>query len=545
MAYEERTYQQEAIAGCVAALLENGRESVLLESPVGSGKTYMALEAIHRFQSRLGRRLKVNWVAPRHRLLQQMQEANKSLYKDDIRPVSLFDHRPPTADFVVLDEAHHEATQSCVLLYEKMKPTWTMGLSATPLRTDRMKLSFQETIRTCSIGRLIREGFLSPFNSYLIPEYNVATVAEHYLADVKRWGKSLVFFSTIAECLEFRALLAVKGIPCEVVTGESDKNRQMDLFERGLVPVIANVSMLTEGFDQPDVQSVFARDGTRLPIIQMCGRGLRKAPGKTACNIVQSANSSYLFERVTTPKNAYRFQKNRWLALKDGTEEIESTLTETLRRLELLQKKDRKARKDDYKRAENESPGRFARAIERMAKVEEREKSYYSRHGHYYETIQTFLQRLNEQCHGGGLPACILHFDKGTDSTRGISHVEEKFVQKADAVRPAIVLTLANCLRVTARRLGVALMESFVKYARLCSGLPPFSDVELEAELDRLGYLARRKAYRRDSPMAEIMRAADEILAFVPNGLRSAMFDSFKGTKKGDVKFFDNPPSNH
>ena len=182
MAYEKRRYQTEAIDATLAAFAEKGRESVLLESPVGSGKTYMALEMLHRLQEKLGRQLRINWVAPRHRLLQQVMEANRDLYRDSIRPVSLFASAPPEADFVVLDEAHHEATQSCVLLYEKMRAKWTLGLSATPLRTDRMKLSFQETVRTCPIGRLIREGYLSPFNSYLIPTYSVDSVADHYLA---------------------------------------------------------------------------------------------------------------------------------------------------------------------------------------------------------------------------------------------------------------------------------------------------------------------------------------------------------------------------
>ena len=141
MPYEVRAYQQEAIGACVSAFADRRCASVLLESPVGSGKTYMALETIHRLQERLGRRLRVNWVAPRHRLLQQMMAANRDLHQDDIRPVSLFERLPREADLVVLDEAHHEATRSCVLLYEKMKAARTLGLSATPLRTDRMKLS--------------------------------------------------------------------------------------------------------------------------------------------------------------------------------------------------------------------------------------------------------------------------------------------------------------------------------------------------------------------------------------------------------------------
>ena len=119
--YEQRPYQQEAIEAGVEAFAQRGRTSVLLESPVGSGKTYMALEIIHRLQERLGRRLKIGWVAPRHHLLRQMMEANRDLHRDNIRPVSLFEKVPPEVEFAVLDEAHHEATQSCVLLYEMLR----------------------------------------------------------------------------------------------------------------------------------------------------------------------------------------------------------------------------------------------------------------------------------------------------------------------------------------------------------------------------------------------------------------------------------------
>ena len=339
MVYEKRRYQEEAVASCVAAFADAGKASVMLTSPVGSGKTYMALEMVHRLQERLGRKLKVGWVAPRHHLLEQMVRANADLHRDDIRPVSLFDRNPPEVDFVVLDEAHHEATQSCVLLYERMKPARVLGLSATPLRTDRMKLSFQETVKTCSIARLIREGYLSRFDSYLMPRYTPDDVARHHLASPERWGKSLVYFHTIAECEAFRTRMAAGGIPVEVVTGQSDKDRQIARFLEGKVKVVANVGVLTEGFDSPDVKSVFARDASRLPTIQMCGRGLRTAPDKEACNIVQSEGTHYLFEKTAPARNLYRFQQNRWLALTDGTEEIEATLRRTLELIERRKEK--------------------------------------------------------------------------------------------------------------------------------------------------------------------------------------------------------------
>ena len=222
MNWEERPYQQEAIAACDAAFAA-GKTSVMLESPVGSGKTYMALETVRRLEAREGRTLRVAWVAPRRHLLQQVMEANRDLHRLLVRPVSLFEKTPPPADVVVLDEAHHEATQSCVLLYEKIRARLALGLSATPLRTDRMKLSFQETVRTCGIGRLVREGWLSPVQSYLLPHWGPRIVAACYLAEPERWGKSLAFFSTVAECGEFRDALAAGGVRCEVVMGESER----------------------------------------------------------------------------------------------------------------------------------------------------------------------------------------------------------------------------------------------------------------------------------------------------------------------------------
>ena len=334
MNWENRAYQQEAVAACLADFLHHGKSSVMLESPVGSGKTYMALETIHLLQGMLGRKLRVNWVAPRRHLLRQVMEANRDLHQDVIVPVSLFEKLPPAADFVVLDEAHHEATQTCVLLYEKMKSEYVLGLSATPMRTDRMKLSFQDTVTTCSIDRLIREGYLSPVHSYLLPHYGPQIVAECYLDQPETWGKSLVFFPTIMECREFQRRLTDAGVPCEVVTAESDKDRQLEAFVAGKARVVANVLMLTEGFDQPDVQTIFARDASRLPTIQMCGRGLRLAPGKTHCNIVQSAKTRYLFERVTPARRRFRLTNGEWMALQDGTGAIEEMLKLSLALLE-------------------------------------------------------------------------------------------------------------------------------------------------------------------------------------------------------------------
>ena len=535
--YEKRQYQEEAVGKCIGAFADRSIKSVMLESPVGSGKTYMALETIHRLQERLGRELKVNWVAPRKVLLQQVMEENRDLYQDNIRPVSLFEHNPPSADLVVLDEAHHEATQSCVLLYEKMHHTWTLGLSATPMRTDRMKLSFQDAVRTCPIGRLIREGHLSPFNSYLLPKYSVKTVAECYLSDPNRWGKSLVFFHTIAECVEFRELMRIGGVDCEVVTADSDKDYQLERFAQGKTRIVANVAMLSEGFDQPDVQTVFARDASRLPTIQMCGRGLRTAPGKEFCNIVQSSNTNYLFEKVAPPKNAFRFQEGRWLALKDGTKEIEETLQETLRLIAERNRRDRQERPAEYRQARRRSESRFERELDKVEEADKRKHSYYASCGGLYKKLYGLYKLINVTCWGGQLPKCVIHLSK--KEGKGVVRLVPDFMQEEDGTeRPALVFNVANCTSKNSRQIALIMLFQMLHLHQVENGREPAKDQYYYSELLNLGCHASENAYDRGSAVHEIFRAVDADYLDLNHGFCCARNHAYGLTRKGDREYF-------
>ena len=330
--FEERPYQTEAVAR-VLDEFGSGRESVLLESPVGSGKTVMGLLIIKRLQEQAGGRLRVNWVASRRHILEQTQDLNESFFHCDVNMVSVFSSNPPKADLVVLDEAHHEATQSCLEMYENTGNTRTLGLSATPMRTDRMRLSFQTSVRCCAIQRLINMGILSQYHSCKLPEWNVELAAKVFCESPERWGKTLVFFQTIRECMVFKHLLAECGIGCEVVTAQSNRDSQLDAFIADDVQVVANVSVLSEGFDLPELQSVFLRDASRLPTIQMAGRGLRRAEGKTHCNLVQSSTSPYPVERIAVPAEGFRYMKNKWLSCSGNTQVILDTLEQSMKLL--------------------------------------------------------------------------------------------------------------------------------------------------------------------------------------------------------------------
>ena len=509
MNWEQRQYQQDAVEACVAGFTDHARQSVMLESPVGSGKTYMALEAIHRLQEKTGRRFKVNWVAPRRHLLQQVMEANRDLHRDNIHPVSLFERNPPESDFVVLDEAHHEATQSCVLLYEKMHGQLTLGLSATPLRTDRMKLSFQETVTTCSIDRLIREGYLSPFHSYMLPNYGPQIAAECYLNDPEKWGKTLAFFHTVAECCAFQKKLIDGGYGCEVVTAESDKDRQLEMFVSGKVKVIANVSMLTEGFDQPDVQSIFARDASRLPTIQMCGRGLRTSvkTGKEFCNIVQSCNTKYLFEKVSPAKRAFRLMNGKWMALQDGTKEIEETLKRSLELLELREQ----ARKERTKVRRPRSMEEMAQRAGEYRTVEYGE--YFRRYASVYRTLYNLYDLCNALCWGGALPPVMLSLNRSANSSRIAATASANKVMVNGHLHHSIRFNLWLCTKMTADQFVAVMLHEMThvwQYAHMRSGGHGRDFVQ---ELQRVGVFEREQKIRANTPAARVAQNVRSTIA--------------------------------
>lgn len=407
MTYEERAYQTEVVTACVHHFVDEKIDSVMIEAPVGSGKTIMALRVIDELQRRFNRVLKVDWVAPRHHLLEQVMETNRDFRQAVIRPVTLFEKDPPPADLVVLDEAHHEATRSCVMLYDRIAAPLTLGISATPLRTDRMRLSFKTTVNSCGIRRLIADGWLSPFHSYMLPHYDARIVAATYLSAPGHWGKSVAFFETIKACELFRDQLAAGGVACEIVTGDSDKDSQLDAFRKDEIRVVANAQMLAEGFDLPDLNTVFVRDASRLPTIQMCGRALRRCPGKDHCNIVQSSNTKYPFERVAAPENAFRFTNGHWLALTDKTREISAAIEETIRRIGL--KEVRKKKADQARCATALYAFETTAPLERLKRSRTGSpKNFYAMNHDLYALLYHGYEAINQACWDGTLPQVVL-----------------------------------------------------------------------------------------------------------------------------------------
>ena len=303
-------------------------DSVMIESPTGSGKTVMALLIAKMLQAD-DPDLVVAWVAMRRNLLGQSarENAKKGINIENAHWVSMFDHNPVglveakkagKKILMIIDEAQHDAASSMAHLHNVIKPDYVLGMTATPFRTDRMKLCFQKVIKDCGIHQLIQDGYLAPYHHYTIPQWTIKEVADHYCADVEKWGKSIFFFLTLDECFQFSEELIKRGVRHEVVRGGQQKvtDRQLDRFENNEIDVLVNCMVLTEGFDCPSLKTAWIRDSTKGPTMQMAGRAFRQHPDFSHKQVVQSKMTAWPFAKTALPDEQYLFVNNEWRSLK-------------------------------------------------------------------------------------------------------------------------------------------------------------------------------------------------------------------------------------
>lgn len=324
LSIEPRPYQRRIITRALALLLGEHPDrpeqapaavrSVLIESPTGSGKTVMGL-AVAAYLART-RGVRVGWVAMRRNLLAQAERENRERgFNIDLALISMFEKDPPHVDVLIVDEAQHDAAESMAALHSIIRPQSVLGLSATPFRSDRVKLCFDRVIRDADIQHLVSEGYLSRYHHYTIPDYTPPAVAECYAREPEKWGQTLFFFHRRTECQALQRALAKRGHAAEIVTAESDRERQLDDFTRGRTQILINMAILTEGFDCPRLQTVFCRPSSKGCTIQMAGRAFRKHPAFPIKNVVQCQKTRHPMVKTVKPEVAYIWSDAGWRSL--------------------------------------------------------------------------------------------------------------------------------------------------------------------------------------------------------------------------------------
>jgi DNA repair protein RadD len=235
-------------------------------------------------------------------------------------------------DLVIIDEAHlvsHKDEGGYRALLAELKAInpnlRIIGLTASPYRlghgyiTDKPAI-FDALIEPVSIEELIFKGYLSTLRSKLTTtklevdgvhkrggEYieselqaavdtkdkNVRVVREIIAIgkDRKSW---LIFCAGVQHAQHIKDALVAQGIVAECVTGETpsaERDRILTEFKAGRIQALTNANVLTTGFDAPSIDLIAMLRPTMSPglYVQMAGRGLRIADGKTDCLVLDFA----------------------------------------------------------------------------------------------------------------------------------------------------------------------------------------------------------------------------------------------------------------
>jgi ATP-dependent helicase IRC3 len=347
-AFKLRPYQKAAVASVVARYRAQERR-LLLYLPTGAGKTVIATALIEalRSASGLGRTL---FIAHRREILDQtartlarhlptlrveLEQGERRGHGDaDITVASVQSllrrkerYDPRAFDLIICDECHRALSPSWEQVIEYFwsqagAQTLLLGMTATPRRTDGRSVLglFGETAFEVSRSDLEDLGYLVPMQYFTVQgdlkldrvdlsggDFQGAALSRimdtpvHRALAVKAWLEQGAGKRTIAFCAgvehaqhlaeDFRAL----GIAAEKIDGKT-KERQLLLerFQSGSLQVLTNYGVLTEGFDDPGVACILMARPTTSPLVytQCIGRGLRSAPGKSACTVIDLVDRS-------------------------------------------------------------------------------------------------------------------------------------------------------------------------------------------------------------------------------------------------------------
>lgn len=316
-----RQYQLDAIQR--TRLAASQARSVLVVSPTGSGKTTIAGQIV---ASAVSRNKRVLWLAHRSELIEQgfdrLREfgltvgaiaASNTRPPNPYAPVQVASiqtllARPalrPAADIVVWDEVHHSVSDEWSALAQHYASSLLLGFTATPERSDGKGLGaiFQRLVVAARVQELVELGHLVPCEirrpgRRLKPGTIAQRPVDAYLNEAR--GRRTICFSPSVEAAnahaeEFNGL----GVTARVVTGDmpqAERALYLSAFKRGEIQVLVNVYVLTEGFDDPGTSCVImARGcGTAGMYLQITGRGLRPAPGKRDCLLIDLHGVSHV-----------------------------------------------------------------------------------------------------------------------------------------------------------------------------------------------------------------------------------------------------------
>lgn len=330
---ELRQHQEEALLALEE--MRGRHESIaLLYHATGTGKTITAISDAKRVS---GRTL---FIAHTKELIEQAHHAFQSVWPevytgrfiDTIKEATAYNicasvqsialhldmFKESEFDYLIIDEAHHAAAETYQAVLSYFKPKFTLGLTATPERTDDEKIIldiFKNTAHKLDIRTAVEIGALVPVRCirihtnidltkvrYNAVQYNIRDletkiflpernklIVDTWLTYVRN-KRTLIFCASVQHAELIAKMLCEAGISAQSVSGTmkpAERNAFTADFASGKVMVLCACDLLNEGWDCPETEVLFMARPTMSKILytQQLGRGMRTSAGKT-CVIV-------------------------------------------------------------------------------------------------------------------------------------------------------------------------------------------------------------------------------------------------------------------
>ena len=321
-----RDYQTDAIRR-VRDSYTSGHRRVILQAATGAGKTVMAGKMVE-LASRKGR--PIAFFAHRRRLIDQISNTLKRFGVDHgvmmdgschgghhtvqvvsrdtalSRAVRSRWVAMPAADFVVVDECRHSASDGFQELLAHYPKAHVLGLDATPARNDGRGLGdyFDDLVCAIPTSELVANGFLVPVRCYA-PLSRKGRVKSGLAGDpVSHWKKhaegmpTILFARTVEASVAAASVFSQAGIPAEHLDARSsDEEREavISRLEASKTQVITNCALFTEGVDIPKLACciLLRKAGTYTLFAQCVGRIMRPSEGKTHAVLIDHAGAIF------------------------------------------------------------------------------------------------------------------------------------------------------------------------------------------------------------------------------------------------------------
>ena len=342
LALELMNHQEEALAN-LAQMRREHKTIALLFHATGTGKTVTAVSDAKAFGKR------TLFLVHRHELVDQAVETFARIWPEvtvgrfegsvhdtetfvvcaTIQSIAQNLEAFASLDFgyLVIDECHHGTAETYRKVMSYFHPEFTLGLTATPERTDGEDLLevFQNVAHKLDLKTAVELDTLVPVrciriktnidmrdvrisgfkyntqdleSTIRVPERNQLLV-DTYCEYVKE-KPTVVFCASVQHAEEIAERFRTSGVDAACVSGStksSERKRILADYETGRIPVLCACDLLNEGWDSPHTQVLFMARPTMSKTIymQQLGRGMRKSPGKEFLMVFDFVDNANLF----------------------------------------------------------------------------------------------------------------------------------------------------------------------------------------------------------------------------------------------------------